>query len=102
MGYLFENMEKMDIQMERQLRQKAQAELEAERERGKQTQDNLKRAQEALSRQAEEMFKENCRTYLEVLQEFAVSRAETKARLMEKYGLEAADAEEKLALYWKE
>lgn len=80
MGYLFENMEKMNIQEERKLR------AEAEK--------RLAEAQKAAMDAA-------IQTKIEDYQKFGVAEEATIEELMEKFGLNRPEAEKKLEQYWK-
>lgn len=87
MGYLFENMEKMDIQEER--RQRKEAEQRAEKIEGK-----LKEKEIQMEKAIE--------SYVQLCQEFHVEKDDTVARLAEKYHLSPTDAKEKVRIYWKD
>lgn len=80
MGYLFENMEKMDIQEER--RKTAEARKEAQK------------AQEACSRAQKN-------TVL-LCQKYGASKENAIQELMDTCSLELEEAQQQVALYWKE
>ncbi len=71
MGYLFENMEKMDIQAERRMRQEAEQKLE-----------------------------NAIKSFIQLCQEFHMEKSEVTLRLIEKYDLNQAAAEDKVRKYW--
>ena len=76
MGYMFENMEKMDIQAER--RKTALAEQKAEKE------------------------KENSiKAFIDVCKELGADKETTKSKLIEKHMLDEKTAEEKVEIYWE-
>ena len=55
MGYLFENMEKMDIQLERRLRKEAEEALAQAEERIRKAEENLEQKAEDLEQKAEDL-----------------------------------------------
>lgn len=83
MGYLFENMEPMDIQAER--RNTAEARRDAEEAR----------------RDAEEAKENSIRLLIETYQELNVSPDLTLQKVMEKCNLTEPEANAKMELYWK-
>lgn len=95
MGYMFENMEKMNIQEER--KKTARAEKKAERAE--------KKAEQA-EKKAEQAEKKARETIIEVIvsicQEKGISKEETIDKVMEKCQLNKKTAEKKVDLYWKE
>ena len=106
MGYLFENIEKMDIQAERRntaeaRKQAAEAEMRLEEVR-KQEQESRRKWQEA------EATKEECeyKSYIAACKGFNCSREEAAKRLAaqyaEKLGDDVSGALEKVELYWNE
>lgn len=76
MGYLFENMEKMDIQEERRKTAEARRELE----------------------EAKEQF---IKVMVDTVQEFGADENQAIIKVMEKFDLSQKDAEEKVKLYWR-
>ena len=94
MGYLFENMEKMDIQEEHRHTAQARKELE-----------EAQRKVEKAQREAEEAQKETqenaIRLFVEGFQEAGLTREVTFKKLKEKFELTEEQASEKLNLYWK-
>ena len=90
MGYLFENMEKMDIQAER--RNTAQAKEELEKTR-----------QELVAAHKEaESIKENIiQTLVETCQKLGATKDVAISKVMEKCGLGRSAASEKVESYWK-
>lgn len=88
---LFENMEKMDIQLER--RRTAEAERKAE---------EAERKAEKKVKEAEKEFSEvNIKSVIELCQEFGASEEIAVRKLVEKYGLSLEEAEKKVDEYWK-
>jgi len=83
MGYLFENMEKMDIQAER-----------------RNTAEQKKRADKAEER-ADKAEENTIQTLIETCQELGASKEDTLQKIMEKCGLTKTQSIEKIALYWK-
>lgn len=81
MGYLFENMEKMDIQEERRKTAEAQQKLE-----------------EAQKENAEA----SVRTIISLCMEFGRTKEEAVQKLMEKASLNKEQAETAVKHYWKE
>lgn len=88
MGYLFENMEKIDIQEERRIAAEARKEAE----------EAQKEAEEARLKAEEK----GIRLFIEGYQELAASKKLTLEKLIEKFGLSEQDANAKIMLYWKE
>lgn len=104
MGYLFENMEKMDIQAERRKTEKAEKKAEAACKRAeaacKEADDARKEADDA--RKEAEISKENqIQTLIEICQEMGTTKAVAISKLMKKCGLDNSKAIEKVELYWK-
>ncbi len=97
MGYLFENMEKMDIQWERQ-----QKDLESQKraEAEKKLQDVLADA-EAARADAKNAKEQMLKSYINLLQEFIPDRDKAKKRIIKEYHLDEQAAERAFALYWK-
>ena len=83
MGYLFENMEKMNIQEERKLRAEAQ-----------------KRLEEAEKRLEEAERKAAIQNVVESYQELGMSKEITQNKLIQKFKLTESEAKEKLDQYW--
>lgn len=97
MGYLFENMEKMDIQWERQQRADAQKKLQdvlADIEVARADAENARA-------DAENAKKQMLKSYIKLLQEFVSDRNEAKKRIMKEYSLDELTTEKALTLYWK-
>lgn len=84
MGFLFENMEKMDIQEERRKTAEAQ-------QKSAEAQQKLEEAQ-----------KESVRTIISLCMEFGRTKEETVQKLMEKASLNKEQAETAIKRYWKE
>lgn len=91
MGYLFENMEKMNIQEERKLRAEAQKRLE---EAEKTFDEKLKLATEQVSVQVA------IQSIVESYQELGMSKELTQNKLIEKFNLTESEAKIKLEQYW--
>ena len=91
MGYLFENMEKMDIQEERRKTAEARKEAQAVQE---EAQKEAQKAQEACSRAQKN-------TVL-LCQKYGASKENAIQELMDTCSLELEEAQQQVALYWKE
>ncbi len=100
MGYLFENMEKMDIQWERKQTAEARKELQDALEQLKASKAETDAAK-AEADAAKAMKQQMTADYIELLQKFLPDRKSAIQHIMEKYTLEEADAEKLLELYWK-
>ena len=77
MGYLFENMEKMDIQEERR---------------------KTAEAREQLAQKTEEFIQ----IQIETCQELGAGQEIVLQKIQEKHGLSEEEARKKIKLYWKE
>lgn len=100
MGYLWENMEKMDIQLER--RNTAEQRQRAE-EAEKKAEEAEKKAQEA-GKKAEEAEQEKSALYhilISTCQDQGMSRESVKQKLLTEAGLEEAEADKRLEMFWK-
>ena len=84
MGYLFENMEKMDIQAER-----------------RNTAEARKQAEEAKNL-AIEAAEKAIQAVVSLCQEFQTTKDTAVKQVMEKCSLSQSEAEEKVNRYWKE
>ena len=93
MGYLFENMEEMDIQAERRNTAEARKDAEEARKDAEEARKYAEKVQEAL----ENMIK----AFIFECQGFGRTREDTADRLVQVCGLAKKNAEEKLELYWK-
>ena len=128
MGYWFENMEKMDIQAERQNTAEAREELEKTKEKlskaekkadqakkkadkAKKEADKAKKEADAAKKKADEALKSRVRTSIEICQEFGLSKEETCLKVLEKArgfyrGLSENEIREELLTqineYWKQ
>ena len=87
MGYLFENMEKMNIQEERKLRAEAEKRAEEAEEAVKEAE---KRKEEAVMQ-----------GIIETCQELGVSKEVARDKLIEKYKMSQVEAEQETEKYWK-
>lgn len=90
MGYLFESMEKMDIQAERRKTAEALRELDEARREADETRQQLE--------EAEERF---IKAMIESVQEFGADKQQTIQKVMEKFDLPQNEAEKKVELYWR-
>ena len=112
MGYLFENMEKMDIQAERRNTAKARAELEEKRKEIEKIDEELKGKSEELKGKEEELKGKNeeiqrmiaqetenrVGLVIDTLRELDLPREQIVTMLMKKCGLDEAAAAEKVDL----
>ncbi len=89
MGYLFENMEKMNIQEERRKTAEAQALLKEAQDVVKEKDKEIWKAQENTI----QILIENC-------QEFGATKELTIEKVSQKFQLDKEDATEKVRLYW--
>lgn len=94
MARLFENMDKMDIQLERRKTEEQRRKTEEERKR---TEEQRKRAEEA-----EQKLENTIRLFVESCQEFGASKEALVNKLVEKYQMESEEAKRKVERYWKE
>lgn len=112
MGYLFENMEKMDIQEERRKtaeERRKQEEARREAEKAKKETEEAKKETEEAKKETEEAKKETekskedaIRIFIEGYQELNASKEITLKKIREKFGLEEECANQKMKHYWKE
>lgn len=107
MGYLFENMEKMDIQLERRLRKeaelKAQKAEENERkaeENAKKIIENAKKVEENAKRVIKNSEETRMQFYIEALQDISYDSETILALLKKKFNLDDKEAECLLQRYW--
>ena len=102
MGYMFENMEKMNIQEER----KKTASAEKKAERAEKKAERAEKKAEQAEKKAEQAEKKARETIIEVIvsicQEKGTSKEEVIDKVMEKCQLNRKTAEKKVDLYWKE
>lgn len=92
MGYLFENMEKMNIQEERKLRAEAEKRLE----------EAEKRIEERIEERVEERIEENTlQVMIEDYRELGATKEQAVAKAVERLGLTKEEAEEKITFYWE-
>lgn len=101
MGYLFENMEKMDIQAERRNTAEAREEARQAKEELRQAKEEARRRKEEVQKDIEKEKEEGVRLFIEGYQEVGITREMTSQKLQEKFGLSEEAALEKVALYWK-
>ena len=90
MGYLFENMEKMDIQLERRQRKEAQ-------EEARKAQEELQKFQAEAQKKLQKV---QIQTYIIALQDFSCSYEEALQKIQEKFSLDEKAARQQLDLYW--
>lgn len=95
MGYLFENMEKMDIQEERRKTAEAQQRLKRERQEKQIIQKKL----DALQQENAEA---SVRTIISLCMEFGRTKEEAVQKLIDKASLNKEQAETAIKRYWKE
>lgn len=91
MGYLFENMEKMDIQEERRKTAETRRQLE-----------EAERQKEAAQKQAAEERQNAIRNIVAVYQRVGETRLAAVQALMTAYGMDELSASEATERYWKE
>ena len=101
MGYLFENMEKMDIQAERRNTAEAREEARQAKEELRQAKEEARRRKEEVQKDIEKEKEEGVRLFIEGYQEVGITREMTSQKLQEKFRLSEEAALEKIALYWK-
>ena len=106
MGYLFENMEKMDIQAERRNTREALAKLaEAEEKAEQRVKEAVKEAEEKAEEKAKEAKEANEKAEQAITalcQKYGGTKEEAAEIFMKEYGLSQTEAEEKVKRYWKE
>lgn len=109
MGYWFENMEKMDIQAERRNTAEARAELEKAKQELEKSRKDAEKAQKDAEKVREELEKvqksarENeIKVMVNICRKHGVSKEQAAREIIENCHLEQKEAEEKVALYWKE
>lgn len=113
MGYLFENIEKMDIQAERRNTAEARAEARKAQEEAKRAREEAEKAREKArtevekaKREAEEKMlaetQENAiRSVIAVCRKLKASKAQAVQEVMEICGENEEAARKKVDLYWK-
>lgn len=95
MGYLFENMEKMNIQEER--RNTAEARAEAEKARAE-----LEEARKEARKEIEEIRKATVEALITTCKEFGADKEQTTEKIINKCGMDPQTAREKVELYWED
>ena len=98
MAELFADMEKMDIQAERQNTADAKRRAEMAEERADKEAERADRAEAHAEQEAENSI----RSIIELCQEMDVPKVSAIQKLMEKKSLAYEDALAKMALYWKD
>lgn len=98
MGYLFENMEKMDIQEERRKTADAFRKLE---DAQRQAEDAQRQVEEAHD-QVEEMRNEAIRSIVLICQKLGGAKRVAVQELMAVYGIDQSAAMKNVERYWKD
>ncbi len=98
MGYLFENMEKLDIQKERRKTEEERKKAEEERRKAEEQRERAKEAEKKL----EDSKEHEIAVIISLCQKFRTTRDAAIVQLVENISMSRAEAEEKLNLYWKE
>lgn len=126
MGYLFANMEKMDIQEERRKTAEARAELKAAKEKAEEAEAKAEEAEAKLKEaeakteeikakaeemkaearaeaenQTEKMRNEAIKNTILLCRKFGTSKETAVQELIELYGMDRAAAQEKAELHWE-
>jgi len=102
MGYLFEHMEKMDIQEERRKTAEARAELAEAKEQVAEVQEQMAEAQKQSKEQLAQKTEQSIKLQIETCQELGAAWDIALQKIQEKNNLSEAVALEKMKLYWKE
>lgn len=98
MGYLFENMEKMDIQEERRKTADARRKLQEERKKAQSQIEELQgRIEEAQKKARDEAIANT----VKLCRKFHASREAAAQELMSAYGMDQKTAQKMVDLYWK-
>ena len=98
MGELFADMEKMDIQAERQNTADARRRADKEKERA----DKAEQLVVEEKQRADKAEENSIKSITELCQELGMSKDSAAAKLMEKLRLSPEEAGKKIDLYWKE
>ena len=93
MGYLFENMEKMDIQAERRNTEEAQKKL-------KEYQQEAEKKLDRYQQEAEEARRRHIEDIIAVAKEYGADKPAITEKLIEKCSLNRKEAEEAIERYW--
>lgn len=105
MGYLFENIEKMDIQAERHNTAEARAEARKAQEEAKRAREEAEKAREEARAEVERTLEENqenaIRSVIAVCRKLKASKAQAVQEVMEICGENEESARKKVDLYWK-
>ena len=94
MGMLFENMEKMDIQEERRKTEEQRKRTEEQRKRAEAAEQKVKETAKKLE--------DSIRIFVESCQEFGISQASIKDKLVREFDLDMDSADQAIADYFKE
>lgn len=98
MGYLFENMEKMDIQLERRNTAEQRARAEAAEKRAEEAEQKAEEAEQ----KAEQKIHSICRMLISLYQQQNLDKESIKQQLISKLQLKESEADELLEMFWKE
>ena len=108
MGYLFENMEKIDIQEERRISAKIRneladtyKELENANKELESTNKELESTTKALRDTQQQATQTLIQTVISFCQQFNASKETTHKELMERCHLSSTEADKQLLLYWE-
>lgn len=104
MGYLWENMEKMDIQAERRNTAEARKQADEAEKRADEAVKRLEDTKEQLEKSlkyAEEIRRENLAAIINTAQKFGANKAQAAEQLMQVHNLSHEEAEAEVNRYWK-
>lgn len=112
MGYLFENIEKMDIQAERRNTAEARAQLEQERKEAEKERkearaqlEKIRRETEAVRREAE-TYKENVESMIREMvllsRDLGIDKDAAVKKIMTACRIDQITAQQKVDLYWND
>ena len=99
MRYMFENMEKKNIQEERKKTARAEKKAERAEKKAEQAEKKAEQAEKKAEKKARETIIE---VIVSICQEKGTSKEEVIDKVMEKCQLNRKTAEKKVDLYWKE
>lgn len=109
MGYLFENMEKLDIQLERRLRKEAeevlaqaQEEFKIKTEIMERKKEELDREKEELDRKAEDLEQKHHQFVVHICKMVGMAKNDACNHLTEELQMAADEAEKIVNAYWDE
>lgn len=105
MGYLFENIEKMDIQAERRNTAEARAEAQRAQEEVKRAREEAEKVREEARAEAERMLAETqenaIRSVIAVCRKLKASKTQAIQEVMEICGENEESARKKVDIYWQ-